>query len=53
VTTFLVDPLVKRLGGARPSRLQAFGAAAVAGVGAGVLVYRVLRSGDEDRQRRS
>jgi hypothetical protein len=37
----------ERLAGQRPSRVRAFLAATVAGFGTGVLVYRLLRSGEE------
>jgi hypothetical protein len=37
-----------RLSGQRVSRTRAFFVAAVAAAGAGVLVYRVLRSGGDD-----
>jgi hypothetical protein len=48
-TSLLVKPAVSRLAGNRPSRLAAVLAAAAAGAGTAVFVYRLLRSaGDED-----
>jgi hypothetical protein len=40
----------KRLAGERPSRTRAFLAAVVAAAGAGVLTYKLLRSGGDDSQ---
>jgi hypothetical protein len=40
----LVKPVVERLHGERPSRGRSLLAASVAAVGAGVLVYRLLRA---------
>jgi hypothetical protein len=42
----VAEAAAQRLGGERPSRSRAFIAASVAAVGAGVLVYRLLRSRD-------
>ena len=38
--------VAERASGSRPGPLRALGAAAVAGVAAGVLTYKLLRSGD-------
>lgn len=42
---FLKRVIAERAKGGKPSAPVAFGVAVVAGVAAGVLVYRVLRSG--------
>ena len=46
-TSLLVKPAVKRLAGEQASRREAVVAAVAAAVAAGVLVYRLLRSGGE------
>jgi hypothetical protein len=40
----------ERLAGSRPSRVRAFFAAAAAALAAGVLVYKLLRSGDGGKE---
>jgi hypothetical protein len=45
VTSTLSEAAAERAAGGQPSRPRAFVAAAVAAVAAGVLVYKVLRSG--------
>jgi len=44
VTSFVAETAEKRLAGERPSRTRAFLVASMAAVGAGALIYRVLRS---------
>jgi hypothetical protein len=39
---------VRRLVGERPSRTRAFATACVVGAGAGVIVYKLLRSAPEE-----
>ena len=39
------EAVVQRLQGDEPSRLRSLGAAIIIGVGAGILAYRLLRSG--------
>jgi hypothetical protein len=43
--TFAVDAVLQKAAGERPSRTRSLFVAASAAVAAGVLVYRVLRSG--------
>jgi hypothetical protein len=47
MTSIAVDAAEQRLAGQRPSRPRAFLAACVAAAAAGVVVYRLLRSGDK------
>jgi hypothetical protein len=47
VTEIVGEAVGERLAGGRPSRAQSFLAAAVAGVAAGVLTYKLLRSGGQ------
>jgi hypothetical protein len=44
------ETAVERITGGTPSRLRALTTAAVAGVAAAVLVYKVLRSGDDSQE---
>jgi hypothetical protein len=44
VTTTVVETTVDRLAGRRPSRMRALFVACVAAVGAGTVVYKLLRS---------
>jgi hypothetical protein len=48
VTALAAEALGERLAGGRPSRGRALLVAGAAGVAAGVLVYRLLRSGETD-----
>ena len=48
VTDFVGDAVSERLTGGQPSRFRSIGAAIVIGVGAGMLAYRVFRSGSGD-----
>ncbi len=45
MSDFVGDAVVQRLEGDEPSRLRALGAAIIIGAGAGMLAYRLLRSG--------
>jgi hypothetical protein len=45
----LAKTAVRRLAGQRASRPQAALAASLAGLGTGIAIYRLLRSGDEER----
>ena len=45
MTSMAAEAAAERLGGERPSRLRALVAAGVAAAAAGVLVYKLLRSG--------
>jgi hypothetical protein len=47
VTATAAETVVERLEGRRPSRIRALLVAGVAGVGTGVLVYKLLRSGGD------
>jgi hypothetical protein len=42
------EAAVERLGGGRPSRVRALLAATVAAAAAGVLTYKLLRSGEDE-----
>jgi hypothetical protein len=44
VANVLKNAVAKRLGGDRPSPVQALGASIVAGVAVAVITYRVMRS---------
>jgi hypothetical protein len=46
---FVAEAAVKRLAGERSSRSQALVTASAAAIGAGLTVYRLLRSGDGQR----
>jgi hypothetical protein len=46
MSSVVTDAASQRLAGGRPSRTAAFVAAAVTGFAAGVLAYKLLRSGD-------
>jgi len=46
VSDFVGDAVSDRLEGEEPSRMRAFVAAIIIGVGAAVLAYRLLRGGD-------
>jgi hypothetical protein len=48
VSSVLTETAAERLAGDQPSRPRAFVAAAAAAVAAGVLVYRLLRSGGDE-----
>lgn len=48
MTSLAAETAGRRLGGERPSRIRAFATAAVAAVGVGVVVYKLLRSGEGD-----
>jgi hypothetical protein len=48
MSDFVGEAVTQRLEGDEPSRLRALGAAVIIGVGAGVLAYRLLRSGSDD-----
>jgi hypothetical protein len=48
IDSALAKPAVERLSDAQVSRPPAFFAASVAAVSAGTLVYRLLRSGEEE-----
>jgi hypothetical protein len=47
VTATAAETVVERLEGRRPSRIRALFLAGVAGVGTGMLVYKLLRSGGD------
>jgi hypothetical protein len=47
VTEIVGDAVGERLAGGRPSRTQSFLTAVVAGLAAGVLTYKLLRSGGQ------
>jgi hypothetical protein len=47
VTATAAETVVERLEGRRPSRIRALFVAGVAGVGTGMLVYKLLRSGGD------
>jgi hypothetical protein len=47
VTSVAADAAGRRLAGERVSRGRAFVVAVIAGAGAGVLVYKLLRSGGD------
>jgi hypothetical protein len=44
----IAETAMKRLAGEQPSRSRALLAASAAAIGAGVTVYRLLRSADEE-----
>lgn len=48
MAAYATETVGERLAGHRPSRVRALAAAAVAAVGAGVLTYKLLRSGGPD-----
>jgi hypothetical protein len=48
MASLATETAAKRLAGERPSRTRAFLAASVVAVGAGVLTYKLLRSGGDD-----
>jgi hypothetical protein len=50
LTATAAETVVERLEGKRPSRLRALFVAGAAAVGAGVLVYKLLRSGGDASQ---
>lgn len=47
-TGLIAETAVKRLAGERPSTSRALLAASAAALGAGVAVYRLLRSGNDE-----
>ena len=47
MTELVGEAVGERLAGGRPSRVQSFFAAAVAGFAVGVLTYKLLRSGGQ------
>jgi hypothetical protein len=47
VSSVVTDAAAQRLAGEQPTRPRAFFASVVAGVAAGVLVYKLLRSGGD------
>jgi hypothetical protein len=48
MTSFATETVAGRIAGERPGRLRAFAVACIAGVAAGALTYKVLRSGADD-----
>lgn len=47
MSSVVTDAAAQRLAGEQPSRPRAFVAAVVTGVAAGVIVYKLLRSGGD------
>jgi hypothetical protein len=48
MTSLAADAAAERIGGGRPSRMRALLTATVAAAATGVLVYKLLRSGDQE-----